>query len=68
MPTSIPAPAPRDRHTFDSETTTTWQAEVGGTLEDGVTDVAVGNVSVGDSHSTTKYSFGYRLRYTFQVS
>lgn len=68
MPTSIPAPAPRDRHTFASETTSTWQATVGGQLEDGVTNVAVGNVSVGDEHSTTENSYGFRDRYTFQVS
>ena len=68
MPTSIPAPEPRDRHTFAAETTTTWQAEVGGYLEDGVTFVEVGNVSVGDSHSTTAGSFNYRDRYTFQIT
>lgn len=68
MPTSIPFPVYRDRHTFDATTDTTWQAEVGGQLEDGVTNVAVGNVSVGDSHTTTENSYGYRDRFQFQVS
>ena len=68
MAQTIDNPAYRNRHTFSSQTTTTWQATVGGYLDDGVTPITVGSVSVGDEHIDSSGSYGYRDRFIFASS
>lgn len=68
MPDSITSAPYRSRFTFPAITTTeTDIAVVGGEFPDTIGDVEVGNVSVGETDTSTVGSYGFRNRYSFNV-